>query len=638
LLKFYNQSFLKFPDKVTPVTSKSVFISSTSKDLLKHREAVNTVINKLDMRAIDMKYFGSRPGDAVEISLDQVGRGDFFVGIIAHRYGFVPDGMDKSVTEQEYDEAVKRDIPCLMYLVDTTYAWPTELVETDLLAQQRLATFKAKVEANEVRSLFTTPENLAASVSVDLANVLNDTLEVEARQIARQKPSRISWGQVVAAIMLLSAVVSTVYFLIDPTAQDTLRRLGILPPQKMPITNDGFNVVVVGLGVEQVDGSLIENDLSRNYSEVVYEQVQQFETIAHHLGPDDIGVQAILESTTAGRANQAQTMAQKLGADIVIYGYLEPIGNGSMSVYYHPEFYIAAEWVSLESEFINTEEFGRPVQILSGQFNNSEIISRIESLDLFLNGLSAYILGNYQTALDTFEQIVSTNSELEVVYIFAGNAAFRLNNYQGALEYYTQSLQTGRPNYSRGLLGRGIALKKLAIISALPAPENYNSSLRWPTGTPCAQSVNDSTPIELMLDLALICFTEADSSPDQTATNDIEVKVLFERADLFAWQSANGYGEFWDAARNELQTALDIYNNADAAKQARIRTLAGALHGYLAQIIIATDGNRVAAIAELEAAIAILRQDIAVQRANEIITTYTRMIATLETEMTAEAP
>ncbi|MBZ0279219.1 MAG: tetratricopeptide repeat protein [Anaerolineae bacterium] len=153
--------------------AKAVFISSTSKDLPEHRAAVDKAIRGLELRPINMDDFGAQPGGASGVSLREVGKADIFIGIIAKRYGYVPAGMEKAVTEQEYDEAVKRRIPRLMYLLDPGYDWPAERVEADETAQAKLAAFRNRIEANEVRRLFTTPDRLSSYVVTDLTKLLN---------------------------------------------------------------------------------------------------------------------------------------------------------------------------------------------------------------------------------------------------------------------------------------------------------------------------------------------------------------------------------------------------------------------------------------------------------------------------------
>jgi tetratricopeptide (TPR) repeat protein len=154
--------------------TKSVFISSTSRDLGEYREAVDRAIRRLELRPINMDDFGSQPGGASGVSLREVAKADMFVGIIARRYGYVPHEGAASITEQEYDEAVRRQVPRLMYLLDPAYAWPEERIEQGEVAQSKLAAFRIRVESQDVRSFFTSPEDLAAKVTADLVKLVDE--------------------------------------------------------------------------------------------------------------------------------------------------------------------------------------------------------------------------------------------------------------------------------------------------------------------------------------------------------------------------------------------------------------------------------------------------------------------------------
>jgi hypothetical protein len=46
-----------------------------------------------------------------------VDEADIYLGVFAHRYGYVPKGYDISVTEMEYNHAVERKIPRLIFLM-----------------------------------------------------------------------------------------------------------------------------------------------------------------------------------------------------------------------------------------------------------------------------------------------------------------------------------------------------------------------------------------------------------------------------------------------------------------------------------------------------------------------------------------
>ncbi len=79
----------------------TVFVSSTFTDLKDYREAVCNGIRKLGAIDVSMENFGSRDERPKDECLKLVRENDTFVGIYAHRYGFIPDGDSISLTEAE---------------------------------------------------------------------------------------------------------------------------------------------------------------------------------------------------------------------------------------------------------------------------------------------------------------------------------------------------------------------------------------------------------------------------------------------------------------------------------------------------------------------------------------------------------
>lgn len=71
---------------------KKVFVSSTYSDLVEYRDFVQKAIRQAGAEAIGMEDFGARDQRPLAESLTVVEESDVFVGIYAHRYGFVPDG------------------------------------------------------------------------------------------------------------------------------------------------------------------------------------------------------------------------------------------------------------------------------------------------------------------------------------------------------------------------------------------------------------------------------------------------------------------------------------------------------------------------------------------------------------------
>ena len=84
---------------------------------------------------------------------------DIYVGIIAHRYGWIPDGRQVSITELEYDAAKEAERPRLMFEIDGSV--PVDMQkDLDPLPdrwdkQKKLDDFKAKYRKDQMPAPFT---------------------------------------------------------------------------------------------------------------------------------------------------------------------------------------------------------------------------------------------------------------------------------------------------------------------------------------------------------------------------------------------------------------------------------------------------------------------------------------------------
>ena len=93
-----------------------IYISSTYEDLKDYREAANKAVRKLGHHAICMEDYVARDKRSVQQCLEDVRNCDLYIGIIAWRYGHVPDESTKSITHLEYEAAVKAKKPRLIFL------------------------------------------------------------------------------------------------------------------------------------------------------------------------------------------------------------------------------------------------------------------------------------------------------------------------------------------------------------------------------------------------------------------------------------------------------------------------------------------------------------------------------------------
>jgi CheY-like chemotaxis protein len=162
-----------------------VFISSTYKDLVDYRTKVAEAVERLGQQGVRMEVFGARPNEATEASLDEVEVSEVFVGIYAHRYGYVPLGSQSSITRMEFDHARKLGKPILCFVVDEDHPWPPKHVELEP-GHTMLVEFKGDINSSLVRDTFTTPDDLAFKVAASLGRyLLQQKVKSELAQAAK---------------------------------------------------------------------------------------------------------------------------------------------------------------------------------------------------------------------------------------------------------------------------------------------------------------------------------------------------------------------------------------------------------------------------------------------------------------------
>jgi tetratricopeptide (TPR) repeat protein len=143
---------------------KTAMISSTSIDLPLHRDEVVQACLRQGVFPIGMEQLPARDADAVRVSMEMVDQADIYIGIFAWRYGYKPKGHDISITEMEFNRAVERKIPILVFLIHDEHSLTIAMVETDKDAQRKLAELKDRAKEGRGRREFKSPEELRGEV------------------------------------------------------------------------------------------------------------------------------------------------------------------------------------------------------------------------------------------------------------------------------------------------------------------------------------------------------------------------------------------------------------------------------------------------------------------------------------------
>jgi hypothetical protein len=121
---------------------KSAMISSTAIDLPEHRKQVLEACLCQEIFPIGMESLPARDADAIQVSMEMVNGADIYIGILAWRYGHIPKGHNVSITEMEFNRAVERRIPILMFIIHPDHPITIGMVEANSNAQSKIKKLK----------------------------------------------------------------------------------------------------------------------------------------------------------------------------------------------------------------------------------------------------------------------------------------------------------------------------------------------------------------------------------------------------------------------------------------------------------------------------------------------------------------
>ncbi|MEN0086018.1 MAG: DUF4062 domain-containing protein [Leifsonia sp.] len=124
-----------------------VFISSTFDDLRDEREQVIKAVLEMGHIPVGMEMFSAADEEQWEIIKRHIDESDYYVVIVAHRYGSITDGM--SYTRKEYEYARAVGVPSLGFVIHPQASWPADRVDTGR-DKDHLDDFKALVSQKPV--------------------------------------------------------------------------------------------------------------------------------------------------------------------------------------------------------------------------------------------------------------------------------------------------------------------------------------------------------------------------------------------------------------------------------------------------------------------------------------------------------
>jgi tetratricopeptide (TPR) repeat protein len=369
----------------------------------------------------------------------------------------------------------------------------------------------------------------------------------------------------------INILVGAVSFLVAVFSMLWTVRNDIMPILVPPEMTGEWNVAVARFDV-QGDERIRRKDVN-TMSEVFYNRFasemanlsDETGLVIEVLSPEQTG--AIRGDSDEVRAEKAAAKAEKINADVVLYGTVTREGE---VLQFKPEFYVDIKNMYEAEEMVGQHTIGSPISIERGgagnpsQINlNRELSRRSEVMALVTKGLSLYLSNAFEEALDLFQrankdEYWSSNTGREVLYLFEGNAANRSNQLDIAEQAYTEALEID-DQYARSLVGLGFV--------------DFTRSLQGST----SQSFE---PDEDLLERALERFDLALQTEDQPESADIPAKVAFGKAQVYLAQAYTGKETLPEAVK-QFERVIALYSDGENPRLQELASEAHARIGFI---------------------------------------------------------
>ena len=141
-----------------------IFVSSTCEDLKNERKEAIAIVDRMHAcQSIAMEKFFASNHQSKDVCLNRLQGCNAVVLILGFKYGSVDKAEDISFTEIEYNTAKTLGLPVFVFQKrHTDGSWRSE--ETDADRSDKLHAFKSRLDAENYRVAFATPQELATEI------------------------------------------------------------------------------------------------------------------------------------------------------------------------------------------------------------------------------------------------------------------------------------------------------------------------------------------------------------------------------------------------------------------------------------------------------------------------------------------
>lgn len=151
-----------------------VFVSSTYEDLRQERWAVYSTLLEIGCIPVGMEFFPASEMNQLDYIKKMMDISDYYILIIAGRYGTIDSNTGKSYTENEFDYAESIGLPIMSFLLDDIESLPSNCSERSEENREKLNSFRKRVSTGRCRKSYNSIDDLKAKVVTSLYCCMKD--------------------------------------------------------------------------------------------------------------------------------------------------------------------------------------------------------------------------------------------------------------------------------------------------------------------------------------------------------------------------------------------------------------------------------------------------------------------------------
>src|ERR1700736_142888 len=159
---------------------REIFLSSTARDLGEYCADLAQALNALKgYKCVWMKNFYASDATSVEFVQKRVQECDLYIGVIGVLFGSCPLGSQKSFTQHEYEAAITKNMPRLIFMTTEDFRLPANLRESDTNSALQ-GEFRIRLQQERICKFFNDARDLKAFAIASLKEGEAESVEVPA--------------------------------------------------------------------------------------------------------------------------------------------------------------------------------------------------------------------------------------------------------------------------------------------------------------------------------------------------------------------------------------------------------------------------------------------------------------------------